>query len=115
MKPSFITLVIACLALTACSIPAGRRDKFIVGKPFSVVADRVTRGVETELEHGMSWSKDAVISRRIDLADDAVRFQLAQHALDIGTRAPFGNIYVRRASPTNTLIEVIETPQTYGS
>jgi hypothetical protein len=115
MKTPAITLAVACQILTACSIPAGRRDRFTVNKPFAVVAARVSIGVKTELEHGMTLSEDTVIARRIDLSNDALHFQLVQHAPDIGARTPFGNLYIRKSTPTISLIEVIETPQTYGS
>jgi hypothetical protein len=115
MKASILVLSILCIMVTACSIPAGRRDQITVNKPFSVVSERIAHGVRTELEHGMTLTEDTVISRRFDLSDNTIHFQLAQHAFDIGTRAPFGNIYVRKPSPSRTLIDVVETPQTYGS
>lgn len=115
MKTSSLAAVFMAGLLSACALPDGRKDKIVVAKPYGEVLSRVESGVHEELEHGLTWSKDPVQSRRTDIASDAVQFELVQYALDLGYRQPFGSIYVRRVAPQSTQIDVVETPQPYGS
>ena len=107
--------VVAAALMSACATVQPVENIVRVPRPFPEVLNRVSVGMESEIKHGMTFTKDAVKYRREDITPDVIRFDLWTWALDLGDRAVFAHIDVMRASKTSTNIRIREESTGSGS
>jgi hypothetical protein len=100
------TIVAVCFGSCATVPPID--DTIHVPEPFSDVVARVSVGMESEIKHPITLTRDAVKYRREDIGSDTVRFEVWTWASDYGDQAPFAQVDVHRVSSGSTDIRIHE-------
>jgi hypothetical protein len=95
--------------ISGCATVSPVEDTIRVAKPFSEVVSRVSLGMDSEIKHGITFTRDAVKYRREDVSPDIVRFEVWTWAPDYGDQKPFAHVDVMRTSDTATDIRIRES------
>ena len=99
---------LAAVCISSCATVPPIDDTIHVAKPFSDVVARVSVGMESEIKHPITFTRDAVKYRREDISRDIVRFEVWTWASDYGDQAPFAQVDIDRVSAGATDIRVHE-------
>lgn len=110
MKTSHAKLHVAALTLllVGCATVPPVEDTIHVSRPFPEVVARVAEGMQTEIKHPITFTRDAVRYRRDDITPGVVRFEVWTWAPDYGDQKPFADVDVIKASGATTDIRIRE-------
>ena len=100
--------IVAVLLISACATVPPVLDTIRVAQPFRDVVSRISAGMESEIVHDITFTRDAVKYRREDVSPESVRFKVWTWAPDYGDQQPFAQVDVIGAAGKDTDIRIWE-------
>ncbi|MGJ8661242.1 MAG: hypothetical protein ACSHXL_04330 [Bacteroidota bacterium] len=108
---SFLLVLLTTLCTSSCNL-FSRKIKYEttikVDQSFSSISDKIDHNVKEDLEHGMTWSLDATVSKTVSRNSNYAEYEIHPYAFDIGFREKLATLKAKPLSSKKTVIQIEE-------